>query len=260
MGVPRWRLTGNTAPDMNQEGTKSLADCGQLSRPFGVSEPLTGIMAKPAAATAKPVRDSAPPSMAESIEKVIQAENNALRPTTLSEAITDAIGGFAGTLPFVAVQIAACAGWVIVNTGQIPGIGAFDPFPYPLLSTITSLEAVLLAAFVLMKQNRMSTVADRRAHLDLQVNLLTERESTRVIQMLERLSSQFGVEQHHDAESRELSNHIAVDQLVEELDRRMPDASSSRSTNEASARTQERTKARNSATRHGTRRKPRQTS
>jgi uncharacterized membrane protein len=196
---------------------------------------LTEIMAEAAAATAKPTQDSAPTSMAESIEKVIQAENNALRPTTLSEAITDAIGGFAGTLPFVAVQIAAFAGWVIVNAGHIPGISAFDPFPYPLLSTITSLEAVLLAAFVLMKQNRMSNVADRRAHLDLQVNLLTERESTRVIQMLERLSSQFGVEQHHDAESRELSNHIAIEQLVDELDRRMPDAASSRSTNEASS-------------------------
>jgi uncharacterized membrane protein len=157
---------------------------------------------------------------------VLEVESAALRPRTQSEAITDAIGGFAGTLPFVVVQIVACAGWVIVNAGQIPGISAFDPFPYPLLSMITSLEAVLLGAFVLMKQNRMSTVADRRAHLDLQVNLLTERESTRIIQMLHRLSDQLGVEQNQDAESRELSNHIAVEHLVNELDSHLPSASS----------------------------------
>jgi uncharacterized membrane protein len=183
------------------------------------------MMAQPAV-TIEPAQASAPSSVVESIEKVLEVESAALRPRTRSEAITDAIGGFAGTLPFVAVQLAAFAGWVIVNAERIPGISSFDPFPYSLLSSITSLEAVLLAAFVLMKQNRMSTVADRRAHLDLQVNLLTERESTRIIQMLDRLSSQLGVEQHHDAESRELSNHIAVEHLVDELDRHLPAASS----------------------------------
>jgi uncharacterized membrane protein len=75
-----------------------------------------------------------------------------------------------------------------------------------------------------MKQNRMSVVADRRDHLDLQVNLLTERETTRIIQMLDRLSTHFGVEQFHDDDSREMSQHIAVEHLVDELDRRMPDA------------------------------------
>jgi uncharacterized membrane protein len=63
------------------------------------------------------------------------------------------------------------------------------PSSAPLLATFTSLEAVLLTAFVLMKQNRMSVIADRRDHLDLQVNLLTEKEATQIIQMLDRLST-----------------------------------------------------------------------
>jgi uncharacterized membrane protein len=63
------------------------------------------------------------------------------------------------------------AGWGIVNAGIFSQIPLFDPFPYSLLSSITSLEAVWIAAFVLMKQNRMSVIADRRDHLDLQVNL-----------------------------------------------------------------------------------------
>jgi uncharacterized membrane protein len=172
----------------------------------------------------EPTHDRAPASIAENIDKVAQVESDALRPRSHGEAITEAIGSFAGTLAFVVLQLAAFAGWIMVNGDKVPGISPFDPVPYPLLSSITSLEAVLLAAFVLMKQNRMSTVADRRDHLDLQVNLLTERESTRVIQMLERVSSHLGVEQQHDAESRELGEHIAVEHLVDELDRRMPDA------------------------------------
>jgi len=48
---------------------------------------------------------------------------------------------------------------------------------------------VLIAAFVLMKQNRISVIVDRRDHLDLQINLRTERQATQIIQMLDRLSA-----------------------------------------------------------------------
>jgi uncharacterized membrane protein len=171
----------------------------------------------------EPAQDRAPISVAENIEKMVQVENDALRPRTHRAAITDAIGGFAGTIYFVVLQLAVFGGWILLNAGMVPGLSPFDPFPYPLLSSITSLEAVLLAAFVLIKQNRMSTVAERRDHLDLQVNLLTERETTRIIQMLDRLSGHLGIEQHHDVDSREMGQHIAIEHLVDELDRRMPD-------------------------------------
>jgi uncharacterized membrane protein len=52
-----------------------------------------------------------------------------------------------------------------------------------------------------MKQNRMGMVADRRDHLDLKVNLLTEKRATQIIQMLDRLSTRSDVDQHHDEAS-----------------------------------------------------------
>ncbi len=127
-------------------------------------------------------------------------------------------------MSFVVLECVAFAVWVIVNAGIFPQIAPFDPFPYPLLSSITSLEAVLLTAFVLTKQNRMGVIADRRDHLDLQVNLLTERQATQIIQMLDRLRTRLGVDQHHNADSRELGRHVAVEHLVEELHSRLPDA------------------------------------
>ena len=172
----------------------------------------------------EPPKARAPATVAQNIEKVIQVENEAVQPRCGTEAITDAIGGFVGTISFVALQCAAFAGWIIVNAGLIPQLPPFDGFPYPLLSSITSLEAVLLTGFVLIKQNRMGVVADRRDHLDLQVNLLTERQATQIIQMLDRLSTHLGVDQNHDAESRELGRHVAVEHLVEELHSRLPDA------------------------------------
>ena len=136
--------------------------------------------------------NGAPASVAENIDKIIRVENNVLERRSGREAVTDAIGGFVGTVAFVVWQLVTFIGWIVVNAGKVPGIRPFDLFPYPLLSSITSLEAVLLAAFVLMKQNRMSVIADRRDHLDLQVNLLTERKATQIIQMLDRLSLHLG--------------------------------------------------------------------
>jgi uncharacterized membrane protein len=168
--------------------------------------------------------DHAPAAVAENIETIIRVEDEALQARSLREAIADMIGGFVGTISFVVAQLLVFGDWVIVNAGKIPWIPPFDPFPYPLLSSVTSLESVLLAAFVLMKQNRLGVIADRRDHLDLQVNLLTERRTTQIIQMLNRLSWHFGVEPQRDHDGRELGEPVVVEHLVEEVHSRLPDA------------------------------------
>ena len=170
----------------------------------------------------QPSKNRVPSFVGESADKVIRIENEAVRPRSNSELISDALAGFVGTISFVIFQLAAFAAWVFINLGKVPGIAPFDPFPYPLVSSITSLEAVLIAAFVLMKQNRMGIIADRRDHLDLQVNLLTERRTTQIIRMLDRLSTRLGVEHPDDADSRELARDVAVEHLVEEVHSRLP--------------------------------------
>ena len=172
----------------------------------------------------EPTPDAAPASVAENIDQIIRVEKNALGRRSGVAAVVDAIGGFVGTPPFVVLQILAFAGWVCVNSVKFPGIVAFDPFPFPLLSAITALEAVLIAAFVLMKQNRINVIVGRRDHLDLQVNLRTERQATQIIQMLDRLSAHVGFAHDHDADGRELGQPVAIDHLVDELHRRLPDA------------------------------------
>ena len=65
----------------------------------------------------------------------------------------------------------------------------FDPFPFPFLTLLVSLEAIFLSMFVLMSQNRMSRQADKRAHLDLQIDLLAEQELTTILRMLRALAA-----------------------------------------------------------------------
>jgi len=170
----------------------------------------------------EPLPEGAPAFVGENTEKLIAIENEALRFRTRKEAITDAIARFVGTISFVLVQTAVTACWAVVNAGIIPIIKPFDPFPYPLLSATTSVEAVLIAAFVLMKQNRLGIIADRRDHVDLQVNLLTERRTTEIIRMLNRLSVHLGVEQPDHPDRQELERQVEVEHVIEEVHSRLP--------------------------------------
>jgi uncharacterized membrane protein len=83
--------------------------------------------------------------------------------------------------------------WIAINIGLIPGIAPFDPFPFQLLTMTVSLEAIFLALFVLASQNRMAKQSDLRANLDLQIDLLAEREMTAVLQLLTEIAGHLNV-------------------------------------------------------------------
>ena len=170
--------------------------------------------------------DASPPStprtVRDNIQTIIELEEEHDRRTSLGDRLGHAIGTFAGTVTFVLLHLVALAAWVAVNTGAT-GLRPFDPYPFNLLSTVVSMEGVLLSTFVLIKQNRMGRRADRRNHLDLQVNLLTEQEVTKVIQMLQAVSAHLGIEGDAvDREARELGRMTEVGDLARELNTTLP--------------------------------------
>ena len=83
--------------------------------------------------------------------------------------------------------------WIIANVGMTSRIRAFDPFPFPFLTMTVSLEAIFLALFVLASQNRLARQTDKRSHLDLQIDLLAEREMTAVLQLLQDIARHHNV-------------------------------------------------------------------
>ena len=152
------------------------------------------------------------------IERIVALEEEEERRRSFIDRFPEMIGSFAGSVTFVVSQLAFVGLWTAANSGAVPGVPVFDPFPHSLLSGLLSLEGVLLAAFVLIRQNRMSLITDRRSHLDLQISLLAEKETTKIIQMIERMSRQMGMEHHvTDEETKELGKATAVDSLAQEL-------------------------------------------
>lgn len=138
-------------------------------------------------------RSGTPEAVRENIETILHLESAYLKRRTNADRLSDTIAAFTGTLWFVVLHLLWFGIWAVVNLGLLPGVRAFDPYPFQLLCMIVSLEGVLIATFVLIKQNRMSYMTDRRAHVDLQINLLAEREVTRLLRLTEAMAQRLGV-------------------------------------------------------------------
>src|SRR4051812_36361354 len=161
------------------------------------------------------INPSATPRSAEAnINTIVRLEEEALRERKIADRISDAIANFVGSIPFVAIHVAWFGIWVGLNAG----LWKFDPYPFQLLCMLVSLEGVLLSTFVLIKQNRMSQRADHRSHLDLQINLLAEKEATKMLQLQRLICKRLGIDEAEmDSEVVELSNVTAVDNLAHDL-------------------------------------------
>lgn len=161
------------------------------------------------------------PALAPVIERNIraiaqhQAEAEAQRST--EERVADWITWFSGNLPFVYFHAAWFTIWIVLNLGLF-GLPTFDPFPYGLLTMIVSLEAIFLSTFVLVSQNRQAAVAERRADLDLQTNLLAEYEITRILCLLDSIAKHLGVEEECEAELNVLKKDIEPEKVLTKLE------------------------------------------
>jgi uncharacterized membrane protein len=166
--------------------------------------------------------DAARKATRRNIEAVAKLEEDFNRSRSRADRIADRVGGFSGSVAFVLLHALIFTAWIALNLGVVPGFRKFDPFPFMLLSVAVSLEAIFLSTFVLMKQTRMSKRADQRAHLDLQINLLAEREMTLVLQMLQRISTRLGVRPAGE-EIEELSEETSLESLASQIQESLPE-------------------------------------
>ena len=131
--------------------------------------------------------------------RAIKAEHASNR--SAMEVLADRMIGFASSTPFLIVHALVFIAWIVWN---IPGIGVseFDPYPYGMLTTIVSLEAIFLSIFVLMTQSRESRIGELREELTLQVNLRMEEEITKTLHLVAGLYARLGLKMADDPELR----------------------------------------------------------
>lgn len=159
----------------------------------------------------------------ENIAAIARLQEHSVRRRSAFARVCDQIANVAARESFLIIHVAWFAAWLVVNTGLLPVVPRFDPFPFTLLTTVVSLEAIFLTLFVLGSQNRLTQDSDKRAQLDLQVNLLAEQEMTMVLRMLREVCEHLGLEQTiATPKFKELVKRTDVGQIAEQLDATMP--------------------------------------
>ena len=115
------------------------------------------------------------------------------------EVLADRMIGFASATPFLVIHAMIFIAWIYWNL-PFSGLPKFDPYPFGMLTTIVSLEAIFLSIFVLMTQSRESKIGELREELTLQVNLRMEEEITKTLHLVAGLYSRLGLQLADDPE------------------------------------------------------------
>jgi uncharacterized membrane protein len=126
---------------------------------------------------------------------------------TVEERLADAITRFTASMRFVYLHLAIFGFWIVANLGWIPGVPAWDP-SFVVLAMIASVEAIFLSTFVLISQNRMAAAADKRA---------------RLVTLVSGIADQMGVRTEADADLDEITQDVAPDAVLDELEAAEPE-------------------------------------
>ena len=150
------------------------------------------------------------------VDSIHRLDVKALQPQSLTDRLAARIERFAGSPRFIWIHVVWFAVWIIANT--VAPIRHFDPFPFTFLTLVVSLEAIFLAAFILMSQNVSTSLSERRNQLDLQINLLTEQENTKMLKMLVRIAKHLGIRDCEDPDVRILEETTRPEHLARQID------------------------------------------
>ena len=133
-----------------------------------------------------------------------------------ADRVASAIARFCGRIAFVWLHVAWFAGWVAYNS--LPWFQAFDPYPFTFLTLVVSLEAIFLSTFILISQNYDMRISERRAQLDLQINLLSEQENTKMLKLMHAMAQKLGVSEEDDPEMDALLEAVRPETISREIE------------------------------------------
>jgi uncharacterized membrane protein len=143
-----------------------------------------------------------------------------------TQKVVEKIALFLGSPGYVAGNVVFIICWIAGNLlAADAGWSQVDEPPFFWLQGFIALNAFIISTTVLIRQNRMSRLADHHAHLDLQVNLLTEEKSSKIIALLEELRRDMpNVRNKTDHEAEALAKHADAKAVLSAIEREQDDS------------------------------------
>jgi uncharacterized membrane protein len=169
---------------------------------------------------------AAPGGMAQVVERnikaLLQRQQAEEKRRTWQDRTADVVTRFTGSMAFVGIHLVLFAGWILWNVGWL-GLKPFDP-SLVILAMFASVEAIFLSTFVLISQNRMAALADKRADLNLQVSLLSEHEITRLVVLVQAMAKKMDIKEVQDPEIPELTQDVHPERVLDTIERHQRNA------------------------------------
>lgn len=117
---------------------------------------------------------------------------------------------------FVYLHLTVFGLWIVINLGWLP-VPRFDP-SFVILAMVASVEAIFLSTFVLISQNRMAALADKRAELNLQISLLAEHEITRLLTLVTAMADKLEIADARNPALHELAQDIMPETVLDRIE------------------------------------------
>jgi uncharacterized membrane protein len=153
----------------------------------------------------------------QNVEMVAKLEAATKSDASIGDRIADRISRLCGSMSFIYLHLAWFGVWVLANT-ILPTRFHFDEYPFSFLTLIVSLEAIFLSTFIMISQNRQSILSERRAQLDLQINMLSEQENTKMLCLLQQIAGKLNIENGEDREIELLAKAVKPEQLARQIE------------------------------------------
>lgn len=161
--------------------------------------------------------DRASPIIERNVRALVELAAEQERAKSTTDRIAMAISRFAGTMKFVYFHAVVFGLWAAADLGWLPGIHNFDPDLIG-LNTVATVEMIFLATFVLIAQNRLAAHEEIRNHLDVQVNLLTEHETTHILRLVTAMGARMGIAEAHDPELDQLVRNVEPKEMIDQIE------------------------------------------
>src|ERR1700678_255256 len=138
------------------------------------------------------------------------------------QLVIERISGFFGSAAYFAFAVAFIVVWVLANGWAAhAGFHPIDAPPFIWLQGLVSSNALLLTVAVLIRQNRMAQSAEHRAHLDLQINLLSEQKVTKILQIVDEQQRELtALRGHPDSDVAEWTKPADAQALMHAIKRK----------------------------------------
>ena len=170
--------------------------------------------------------NAAPDPINENIDAVVAIHALAEGQVNMHQRTVESLSAWLGQPQFFYGILVGVGLWAAANlAAPLLRLPRLDEPPFFWMQGAVGLGALLMTTVVLITQNRQGILAERREQLDLQMSLLTEQRTAKIIELLEELRRDLpSVRNRMDLEAEALTKTVDPHEVLATFEARLEES------------------------------------